>query len=55
MNIKFQTLLLAAAVCAAPASASVRVYGEASSTGPEISVEVYADTDGGGWVPTASA
>jgi hypothetical protein len=43
MNIKLQTLLLAAAVCAAPASASVRVYGEASSTGPEISVEMYAD------------
>ena len=43
MNIKLQALLLAAAVCAAPASASVRVYGEASSTGPEIKVEVYAD------------
>ena len=43
MNTKLQTLLLAAAVCAAPASASVRVYGEASSTGPEISVEIYAD------------
>jgi len=43
MNTKLQTLFLAAAVCAAPASASVRVYGEASSTGPEINVEVYAD------------
>jgi len=43
MNTKLQTLLLAAAVCAAPAAASVRVYGEASSTGPEISVEMYAD------------
>ena len=43
MNIKLQSLLLAAAVCAAPASAAVRVYGEASSTGPEISVAVYAD------------
>ncbi len=43
MNNKLQTLLLAVAVCAAPASASVRVYGEASSTGPEIKVEIYAD------------
>jgi len=43
MNTKLQTLLLAAAVCAAPVSASVRVYAEASSTGPEISVEIYAD------------
>lgn len=43
MNTKLQTLLLAAAVCAAPASASVRVYGEASSTGPNINVEIYAD------------
>jgi hypothetical protein len=43
MNIKLQSLLLAAAACAAPASAAVRVYGEASSTGPEINVVVYAD------------
>jgi len=43
MNTKIQILLLAAALCAAPASAAVRVYGEASSTGPEINVEVYAD------------
>lgn len=43
MNLKLQSLFLAAAVCAAPASAAVRVYGEASSTGPEINVVVYAD------------
>jgi len=43
MNTKLQSLFLAAAVCAAPSSASVRVYGEASSTGPEINVEIYAD------------
>jgi hypothetical protein len=46
MNTKLQALLLAAAVCAAPASAAVRVYGEASSTGPEIKVEIYADITG---------
>ena len=46
MNTKLQALLLAASVCAAPASAAVRVYGEASSTGPEISVEIYADITG---------
>lgn len=43
MNIKLQALLLAAAACAAPASTTVRVYGEASSTGPDINVEIYAD------------
>ena len=43
MNTKLQILLMAAAMCATRASASVRVYGEASSTGPEISVQVYAD------------
>jgi len=37
------SLLLAAALWAPPATASVRVYGEASSSGPQISVQVYAD------------
>jgi hypothetical protein len=46
MNIKLQALLLAAAACAAPASTTVRVYGEASSTGPDINVEIYADIAG---------
>ena len=43
MMTKLRILLLAAALCATKASASVRVYGEASSTGPTISVEVFAD------------
>jgi hypothetical protein len=42
-KLRIQALLLAAAMGATSASASVRVYGEASSTGPEIKVEVYAD------------
>lgn len=33
----------AAAVGTIPAHASVRVYGEATSTGPDVSVQVYAD------------
>jgi hypothetical protein len=36
-------LLLAAALLASPASAAVQVYGEASSTGPNIRVQVFAD------------
>lgn len=43
MKTKLQLLLLAAALLASRAQAAVRVYGEASSTGPEISVKVYAD------------
>ena len=43
MNYKLQLLLLAAALLVTRATAAVRVYGEASSTGPEISVKVYAD------------
>src|SRR5882672_3328101 len=42
-KLQIQALLLAAAMCVTRASASVQVYGEASSTGPEINVEVYAD------------
>jgi len=43
MMTKIKILLLAATVCATQASASVRVYGEASSTGPNITVQVFAD------------
>ncbi len=43
MNTKLKLLLLAAALLVTRAQAAVRVYGEASSTGPEISVQVYAD------------
>lgn len=43
MKTKLQLLLLAAALLVSRAQAAVRVYGEASSTGPEISVNVYAD------------
>ena len=43
MNNKLKLLLLAAALLVTRAQAAVRVYGEASSTGPEISVKVYAD------------
>ena len=43
MKTKLQILLLATALCATQASASVRVYGEASSTGPNITVQVFAD------------
>ncbi len=43
MKTKLQLLLLAAALLVSRAQAAVRVYGEASSTGPEISVKVYAD------------
>lgn len=43
MNTKLQHLLLAAALLVSRAQAAVRVYGEAASTGPEISVKVYAD------------
>lgn len=43
MNNKLQLLLLAAAMLVTRAQAAVRVYGEASSTGPEINVQVYAD------------
>jgi len=43
MNTKLKLLLLAAALLVTRAQAAVRVYGEASSTGPEISVKVYAD------------
>lgn len=43
MNTKLKLLLLAAVLLVTRAQAAVRVYGEASSTGPEISVKVYAD------------
>lgn len=43
MNTKLQLLLLAAALLVSRAQAAVRVYGEAASTGPEVSVKVYAD------------
>lgn len=43
MNTKLQLLLLAAALIVPRAHAAVRVYGEAASTGPEVSVKVYAD------------
>lgn len=43
MNTKLQLLLLAAALAAPVADAAVRVYGEAASSGPEVSVKVYAD------------
>lgn len=43
MKTKLQLLLLAAVLLVTRAQAAVRVYGEASSTGPEISVKVYAD------------
>ena len=43
MNNKLQLLLLAATLLVTRAHAAVRVYGEASSTGPEINVQVYAD------------
>jgi hypothetical protein len=43
MNTKLQTLLLAAALLATRAPAAVQVYGEASSTGPEIRVQIFAD------------
>lgn len=43
MNTKLKLLLLAAVLLVTRAQAAVRVYGEASSTGPEISVQVYAD------------
>jgi hypothetical protein len=43
MNTKLKLLLLATALLVTRAQAAVRVYGEASSTGPEISVTVYAD------------
>lgn len=46
MNTKLQLLLLAAGLLVSRAQAAVRVYGEASSTGPEISVNVYADISG---------
>src|SRR5689334_18655726 len=36
-------LLLAAALSASEASAAVRVYGEATSTGPTVRVQVLAD------------
>lgn len=39
-------LFLAAALLATPASAAVHVYGEATSTGPNIRVEVFADITG---------
>lgn len=37
---------LAAALFATPVSAAVQVYGEATSTGPNIRVQVYADISG---------
>lgn len=43
MNTKLKLLLLAATLLSTRAEAAVLVYGEASSTGPEISVQVYAD------------
>ncbi len=43
MNTKLQLLLLAAALIVPRAQAAVRVYGEAASSGPEVSVKVYAD------------
>ena len=43
MNTKLKLLLLAAVLLVTRAQAAVRVYGEASSTGPEINVQVYAD------------
>jgi len=43
MNTKLKLLLLAAVLLVTRAQAAVRVYGEAASTGPEISVKVYAD------------
>ena len=43
MNTKLKLLLLAAVLLVTCAQAAVRVYGEAASTGPEISVQVYAD------------
>jgi hypothetical protein len=39
-------LLLAAALSAADVSAAVQVYGEATSTGPNIRVQVFADISG---------
>src|SRR5688572_23373950 len=39
-------LFLAAALLATPAPAAVQVYGEATSTGPNIRVEVYANITG---------
>jgi hypothetical protein len=39
-------LCLAATLLATPASAAVQVYGEATSTGPNIRVQVYADITG---------
>ncbi len=39
-------LFLAAALLAMPASAAVQVYGEATSSGPGIRVQVYADITG---------
>lgn len=38
--------MLAAALLATPASAAVQVYGEATSTGPNIRVQIYADITG---------
>lgn len=43
MKAKLQLLSLAAALFVSHADAAVRVYGEASSNGPEINVKVYAD------------
>lgn len=43
MMTKLKLLTLAAVLGATQASASVRVYGEASSTGPNITVQIFAD------------
>lgn len=43
MKARLQLLTLTAALFVSQADAAVRVYGEASSNGPEINVQVYAD------------
>jgi hypothetical protein len=46
IKLTFQVLLLSLATGTAPSMASVQVYGEATSTGPQVSVQVFADITG---------